>query len=96
MIHTQKEQEFVDTCKIAQEMNVSACCIRKLCARYKNVESKDVRYPPYHMGRPSDSMPGRREHSAILTYRQDIYRKATGLENGIGNATGIHIPHNTI
>ena len=90
-----KSRNGVNTSKIAEEMNVSARWNRKLCVRHRNVELKDVKYP-MRMGQPSGGMPGRREHSAILTYRQAAYLGATGLEKVMENATGIHIPHNTI
>ena len=90
-----KSRNDADTSKIAKEMHVSARWIRKLCARYRNVEPKDVKYP-MRMGRPSGGMPGRRRHLTILTYRQAAYLGATGLEKVIENATGIHMPHNTI
>ena len=90
-----KYRKGVSTTKIAGEMNVSARWIRKLCAKYKNLNLNDVVYP-MRMGRPPSGVPGRREHSAILTYRQTTHLGATELEALIERDTGIHIPHNTI
>ena len=69
--------------------------IRKLCAKYKDVDLKDVKYP-LRMGRRPKGMPGRREESAILTYRQGAHLGATELADIIEEATGIHIPHNIL
>ena len=90
-----KHRKGVSTSEIAEEMNVSPRWIRKLCARYKDVDLKDVVYP-IPRGRPPNGMPGRKEHSAVLTYRQAIHLGADELEGVIEEATGIHIPHNTI
>ena len=80
---------------IAKEMNVSTRWIRKLCARCRNVDLKDVAYP-IRMGRRPNGMPGRRGESAVLTYRQIAHLGAAEIEDIIEEATGIHIPHNTI
>ncbi|MCE2508453.1 MAG: hypothetical protein J4G04_04010 [Nitrosopumilaceae archaeon] len=90
-----KRRNGIDASKIAKEMSVSARWIRKLCARYRNIDLKDVVYP-MRMGRRPNSMPGRREHSAVLEYRQATHLGADELEDVIEAATGIHIPHNTI
>ena len=90
-----KHRSGVNTTKIAEEMNVSPRWIRKLCARYRNVDLKDVVYP-MRMGRRPNGMPGRKEHSAVLTYRQALHLGADELEGIIEEATGLHIPHNTI
>jgi putative transposase len=90
-----KSRNGTGTGTIAKEMNVSARWIRKLCARYRNVDLKEVAYP-MRMGRRPNGMLGRREESAVLTYRQAAHLGATELEGIIEEATGIRIPHNTI
>ena len=85
----------ISTAEISKEMNVSASWIRKLCARCRNVDLEDVACP-IRMGRRPNGMPGRGEESAVLTYRQAAHLGATEIEDIIGEATGIHIPHNTI
>ena len=47
------------------------------------------------MGRRPNGMPDRKEHSAVLIYRQAIHLGADELE-GVIEATGVHIHHNTI
>ena len=90
-----KSRNGISTATITKEMNVSTRWIRKLCARYRNVNLKDVAYP-MRMGRRPNGMPGRREESAVLTYRQAVHLGATEIEDVIEETTGIHIPHNTI
>ena len=90
-----KSRNDISTATIAKEMNVSARWIRKLCARYRNVDLKGVAYP-MRMGRRPNGMPGRREESAVLTHRQASHLGATEIEDIIEEATGIHIPHNTV
>ena len=81
--------------EIAKTMGVSARWVRRLYARYRNVDLKDVTYP-MRMGRPKSGLPGRREHSTVLAGRQTAHLGATGLEGEIEEATGLRIPHNTI
>ena len=83
------------TGEIAKSVGVSPRWIRLLCARYRNVDLKDVVYP-LRMGRPKNGLPGRREQSAVISCRQAAHLGAAGLEGEIEGATGIHIPHNTI
>ena len=90
-----KSRNGNSTAEIAKEMNVSARWIRKLCAIYRNVDLKDVAYP-MRMDRRPNGMPGRREESAVLTYHQAAHLGDTELGDIIEEATGIHIPHNTI
>ena len=90
-----KSRNGTSTAEIAKEMNVSARWIRKLCARYRNIDLKDMAYP-VRMGRRPNDISGRREESAVLTYRQAAHLGATEIEDIIEAATGIHIPHNTI
>ena len=90
-----KSRNGISTATIAKKMNVSARWIRKLCARYRNVDLKDVAYP-VRMGRRPNGMSGHREESAVLTYRQTAHLGATDLGDIIEGVTGIHILHNTI
>ena len=50
---------------------------------------------PLPMGRPANGLPGRREHSAVLSAAEKKRSSARALEEIIGASTGIHIPHNT-
>lgn len=51
---------------------------------------------PLKMGRPVSSLPGSREHSAVLATNTDGHVGARHLEEIIESSTGVHIPHNTI
>ena len=48
------------------------------------------------MGRPQNSMPGSKEHSAVLSARQVEHAGAALLQRRIITQTGINIPHGTI
>ena len=48
------------------------------------------------MGRPENSLPGRREHSAVLSGRYREHLGTTGMQDGIMDSTGINISHSTI
>ena len=48
------------------------------------------------MGRPEDGIPGRREHSAVLTTQTEDHLGAVRLHGIIRNSTGINIPYNKI
>jgi len=51
---------------IAAAMGISVVWVKKIWARYRNVDStKDIVFP-FLMGRPKKSLPGRREHSAVV------------------------------
>ena len=45
---------------------------------------------------PTGSVPGRREHSTVLSGRHRNECGAYWLEEDIEEDTGLHIPHNTI
>ena len=48
------------------------------------------------MGKPENGLPGRREHHAVLfvCYRERL--RATGMQDGIRDSTGINIHHSTM
>ena len=76
-------------------MGVSARWVRKLFSRYGHLQPKDITYPP-KMGRPSNGLPGRREHSAVISCCKQNRRMAVRLETIIEEEIGIHISHNII
>ena len=80
---------------MAETMNVSVRWVKMLCARYRNVEIDRIAYP-VPMGRPRDGLPGRREHSAVLTARRENHVGAVRLHRRIEGSTGIDIPYNRI
>ena len=48
--------------------NISTRWVKKLWARYRYTDPGRIIYPA-PMGRPEGGIPGRREHSAVLTAR---------------------------
>ena len=56
------------TSSIAETMNISTRWVKKLWARYRYTDPGRIIYPA-PMGRPEGGIPGRREHSAVLTAR---------------------------
>ncbi len=68
-----QRRKGVPTSELADVMGMSPCWIRCLYAKYRNVNLKDVAYP-MRVGRPRSGMPGRREHSAVLTGRRTAHR----------------------
>ena len=80
--------------QIAKSMNVSAIWVKKLWSRYRNCPGT-ITYP-LKMGRPENGLPGRREHSAVLSTQGRPRRGAVRVEKSIEQDIGIHIPHNTI
>ena len=81
--------------EIAKIFGISMRWVQKLCAKYKDMPLSSIKYPDV-MGRPVKSLPGRREQSAVLSYRTEDRRGAVRLEKFIEARMGIHIPHRTI
>ena len=69
--------------------------VKKISARYSTIDADKIVYP-MPMGRPRDSMPGRREHSAVLTARRENHVGAVRLHRRIEESTGMNIPYNRI
>ena len=80
---------------IAEEAGVSVRWVQKLVKKYRGVKIGEISYPAT-MGRPKNSLPGRREHSAVLSAFSRDCSGAVSLEKEIEKTTGIHMPHNTI
>ena len=89
-----KREGSMTNAQIAESMNVSAIWVKKLWSRYRNCPSI-ITYP-LKMGRPENSLPGRREHSAVLSVQGRRRRGAVRVEKSIEQDIGIHIPHDTI
>ena len=75
----EKLKDVLSDAEIARSMGVSARWVRKLWTRYRNTRPQDVAYPP-RMGRPPDGPPGRKEHSAAISYCRQDRRMAVRLE----------------
>ena len=90
-----QKQKGVATSGIAEAMNVSARRVKKLWARYRHADAGKIAYPAL-MGKPKNGLPGRREHSEMLTARTGDHMGAVRLHWIIQAGTGIDIPYNTI
>ncbi len=91
----QKHNDEMSDTQIAKLVGVSARWVRELFSRYGHLQPKDITYP-LKMGRPSNGLPGRREHSAVISCCKQNRRMAVRLETIIEEEIGIHISHNTI
>ena len=81
--------------EIAMHLGVSVRWVQKLCVKYRNTPVSKIVYPE-PMGRPKTGLPGRREHSAVLSNYSENRRSAVRLEKIIRVRIGIHIPHRII
>ena len=84
----------IPTGKITEAMGASPRWIRRLCARLRDADLKNVMCTMC-MGRPSNGLLCR-AHLAVLTCRQASHPGAAGLEEEMGGVTGVHISHNAI
>ena len=80
---------------IAEQMGISKRWVQKLWARYKYTEPNELVYPK-PMGRPQKSLPGRLEHSAVLSARQRTYLGTTRLKGKIKRTMGVDISYRRI
>ncbi len=94
IVQEKRKGQLANT-QIAQSMKVSVRWVQKLWARHRNHTIQDISHPA-HMGRPKNSMPGRREHSAVLAVRCQEHLGAANIQDAVRDQTGINIPHNTI
>ena len=81
--------------QIAATMGVTVRWVQRLWARHQNHPARDISHPA-PMGRPPNGMPGRREHSAVLSARHSEHLGAAALQERIREQTGMNIPHGTI
>ena len=87
----EKSKGELSNAQIAQSMEVSIRWIQKLWARHKTHITGTISHPA-PMGRPENSMPGRREHSAVLSARQGEHEGAVRLNGIILQQIGMNIP----
>ncbi len=76
----------------ASAMGVSVRWARKLRARHMARDVADISHPA-PMGRPEAGLPGRREHSAVVSAGQVWHAGAAALQARIRADTGINVPH---
>ena len=90
-----QKRKGMTNARIAETMCISVRWVKKISARYSTIDADKIVYP-MPMGRPRDSMPGRREHSAVLTARRENHVGAVRLHRRIEESTGMNIPYNRI
>ena len=81
--------------EIAFAVKVSVSWVQKIARRYRGVRPADIVHSR-PMGRPASALPGRREHSAVLSAKGRLRHGARKIEGEIEKGTGIHIPHNAV
>ena len=74
----QKANGQMGNAEIAESMGVSDRWVRKLWSRYRFTRPEDITWPP-QMSRPVEGLPGRREHSAVLSCCNQGRRMAVRL-----------------
>ena len=90
-----QKRKGMTNARIAETMCISVRWVKKISARYSNIDADKIVYP-MPMGRPRDSLPGRREHSTVLTARRENHVGAVRLHRRIEESTGMNIPYNRI
>ena len=91
----QKAKGELTNRQIAESVGVSPRWVQKIWAKYRHQKSWKVLHAA-PMGRPAAGLPGRREHSAVLTARYANEHGAMNLVEDIEARTGLHIPHSII
>ena len=81
--------------EMAENLGISIRWVQKLCVRYAHMNPSTIQYPDT-MGRPPNTLPGRREHAAVLSNHRKNRRSAVRLEKIIKSRMGIHITHRSI
>ena len=94
-IMRQKHKDEMSDAMIGESVGVSARWVRRLWSRYGSMPVEDITYPP-RMGRPPGGLPGRREHSAVISCCRQDRRMAVRLEVIVREEIGIHIAHHVI
>ena len=81
--------------EVAEGAHVSCSWVKKLARRYKGIPVSKIVYP-YTMGRPRDGLPGRREHSIVISAYYAHMEGATLLVDSIEESTGLRFPHHVV
>ena len=91
----QKHGGLMSNAEIAKSTDVSVRWVKKLWSRYKLENPKDIVWPP-QMGRPPGGLPGRKEHSTVISSCTKDRRMAVRLETIVERSVGTHISHHNI
>ena len=90
-----KRRDKVPVAEVAVAMRISRTWVKTLARRYRGVPIKEIVYP-LPMGRPRGGLPGRREHSLVVSGYYAHVEGATLLADSIEESTGVRIPHHTV
>ena len=90
-----KRRENVPVKEVAWAMRISHGWVKTLARRYRGVPIKDIVYP-LPMGRPRGGLPGRREHSLVISAYYAHMEGSTLLADSIEESTGVRIPHHVV
>ena len=91
----EKRKGNLTNAQMAGTMGVTVRWVQRPWARHRNHATRDVSRPA-PMGRPPNGMPGRREHSAVLSARLLEHAGAAALQRRIREQTGMNVPHGAI
>ncbi len=94
IVRQEREDDMSDV-QIAKSTGVSARWVRKMLSRYGSVPVPEISYPP-RTGRPAKGLPGRREHSAVISCCRQDMRMAVRQKVVIWQEIVIHILHHVI
>ena len=81
--------------EVAEAMHISPSWVKSLASRYRGIPIDKIVYP-YTMGRPRGGLPGRREHSLVISAYYAHMEGATLLAASIEESTGVRIPHHVV
>ena len=91
----QKKNGTLTNSQIAESMGVSVRWVQKLWSRHRHNPLVNINHP-VQMGRPHNGMPGRKEHSAVLSVGMHDIAGSAILHHTIRKQTGISIPNQTV
>ena len=80
---------------MAEGARISHSWVKRLARRYRGIPANKIVYP-HTMGRPRDGLPGRREHSLVVSAYYAHMEGATLLVASIEESTGVRIPHHVV
>ncbi len=81
----EKKKGELTNAQIAGTMDVTVRWVQKLWARHKGCPAASEISHPAPMGRPQNGLPGRREHSAVMSARHAEHMGAAGLQQRIAD-----------
>ena len=90
-----QRRKGVPVAEVAEGARISHSWVKRLARRYRGIPANKIVYP-HTMGRPRDGLPGRREHSLVVSAYYAHMEGATLLVASIEESTGVRIPHHVV